>query len=190
MGSTIWFNVVIVDSTQINLLIQVIISRRTITRIVAQAKDELCHNWHPHRCVFSSCHNKIFECLHQHACIHTISFLHQFCNIQNHHHLHSILFMQPFRVGFRTWILHPSQQRCGGIPPSPPGLRNVGLRPRCPLSPRPPPGGEFPRERRRRGARVHGALAWSLLLCFAARIRWRQGERRDTNERITGCKAK
>ncbi len=129
MGSTIWFNVVIVDSTQINLLIQVIISRRTITRIVAQAKDELCHNWHPHRCVFSSCHNKIFECLHQHACIHTISFLHQFCNIQNHHHLHSILFMQPFRVGFRTWILHPSQQRCGGIPPSPPGLRNVGLRP-------------------------------------------------------------
>jgi len=35
----------------------------------------------------------------------------------------------PFRVGFRTWILHPSQQRCGCIPPSPPGLRNVGLRP-------------------------------------------------------------
>jgi hypothetical protein len=53
-----------------------------------------------------------------------------------------------------------------------------------------PPGGEFPLERRRRGARVHGALAWSLLLCFAARIRWRPGERRDTNERITDCKAK
>lgn len=36
---------------------------------------------------------------------------------------------KPFRVGFRAWILHPSQQRCGCIPPSPPGLRNVGLRP-------------------------------------------------------------
>ncbi len=31
MGSTIWFNVVIVDCTQINLVIQVIISQGTIT---------------------------------------------------------------------------------------------------------------------------------------------------------------
>ncbi len=130
MGSTIWSNVVILDSTQINLIIQVIIFQGTITMIVAQAKKtSYATIGTPNRCVSSSCHNKIFECLHQHACIHTISFLHQFCNIQNHHHLHSILFMQPFRVGFRTWIFHPSQQRCGGIPPSPPGLRNVGLRP-------------------------------------------------------------
>jgi hypothetical protein len=70
------------------------------------------------------------------------------------------------------------------------GCEMSGFGPLSSLSSSAPPGGEFPRQRRRRGARVHGALAWSLLLCFAARIRWRQGERRDTNERISDCKAK
>jgi hypothetical protein len=66
-----------------------------------------------------------------------------------------------FFLPLRAWILHPSQQRCGGIPPSPQGLRNVGLRPLSSLSSA--PGGEFPRERRR------GARARALGRCVLRR---------------------
>ncbi|CAM6025631.1 unnamed protein product [Sphagnum balticum] len=86
-----------------------------------------------------------------------------------------------FFLPLRAWILHPSQQRCGGIPPSPPpGLRNVGFRPLSSLSP-----GSW-RRVPSRAAKRRGARARALgSLCFAARIRWRQGERRDRNALLT-----
>jgi hypothetical protein len=128
MGFTIWFNVVNVDSTQINLVIQVIISQGIIATIAIEAKNELCHNRHPIDVFLPLAITKYLNVYTNIAYTQFLSFI-KFLTSKTIITCIQFSSCNPFRVGFRTWILHPSQQRCGGIPPSPPGLRNVGLRP-------------------------------------------------------------